>query len=320
MTELKERLAKMNAPISDESFVAYLRISLSLAPSFRNLFTTLSTTARQTGKKLTPADVIWHLTEEATSVEIKDTINKSNAVMMATTSKSKDGKGKNKSKSNVLCTNLSNCGHHGHTKDQCFEEGGGKADQAPEWWKKKKAKEKKASVNVAKEKPAEPDNFAMLATTIPDDQTALTCTSDFHSEAHAASNYSGIIIDSGASRKFFPDHSKFLNYQEFINHEPIRAADGPTFRALGKGDIQIMLPNRNHKSTRITLKEVYYSPIMAFTLISVSCVDHAGFSLLIKGGICEIRTATSIIIGCIPQIRGLYCVSDSKTPSHPTHR
>jgi hypothetical protein len=34
MTELRERLAKMNAPIPDEAFVSYLRTSLSLAPSF----------------------------------------------------------------------------------------------------------------------------------------------------------------------------------------------------------------------------------------------------------------------------------------------
>ena len=45
MRELRERLAEMNAPISDESFVSYLRTLLSLTPSFRNLFTTLSTTA-----------------------------------------------------------------------------------------------------------------------------------------------------------------------------------------------------------------------------------------------------------------------------------
>ena len=327
MTELRERLAEMNSPVSDESFVSYLRTSLSLAPSFRNLFTTLSTTVRQTGKKLSPTDVIWHLTEEAASVEIEDTINKSNAVMMATTSKSKDGKGndKNKSKSDVLCTNLPNCGRRGHTKDQCFEDGGGKADQAPEWWKKKKAKGKKGSANVAEDKTAdknEPEDYAMLATTdpdTPDDTTALTCTSDFRSEALAASNHSGIIIDSGASRHFSPDRSKFLNYKEFSNHEPIRAADGRTFYALGKGNIQIILPNGSNKSMRITLKEVYYSPIMAFTLISVSCVDRAGFSLLIKGGICEIRTAVSIIIGRIPQTRGLYRVSDSKIPSRPTH-
>ena len=84
----------MNAPLSDESFISYLRTSLSLAPSFCNLFTTLSTTAHQTGKKLTASDVIWHLTEEATSVEIKDTINKLNAVMMASTSKAGKGKGR----------------------------------------------------------------------------------------------------------------------------------------------------------------------------------------------------------------------------------
>ena len=327
MTELRERLAEMNAPVSDESFVSYLRTSLSLAPSFRNLFTTLSTTARQTGKKLTASDVIWHLTEEATSVEVEDTINKSNAAMMASTSKSKDDKGKGKSnksnkssKDDILCSNT-NCGRRGHTGDQCWAEGGGKAGQAPEWWKKI-TKSKKASANVAENKSAnkdEPDNFAMLASIFPNDETALTCTSDFQSEAHAASSHSGIIIDSGASRHFSPDRSKFLNYQEFVNQEPIRAADGCTFHALGKGDIQIMLPNGNNKSTRIMLKEVYYSPIMAFTLISVSCVDRAGFSLLIRGGICEIKTTASNIIGRIPQVRGLYRISDNKSPSRPLH-
>ena len=83
----------------------------------------------------------------------------------------------------------------------------------------------------------------MLAITIPDDVTALTCTSDFRSEALTTSNHSGIIIDSGTSRHFSPDRSKFLNYKEFSNHKPIRAADRRTFHALGKGDIQITLPN-----------------------------------------------------------------------------
>jgi hypothetical protein len=266
-----------------------------------------------------PMWVIWHLTEEATSVEIEDNINKSNAAMMASASKPK-GKGKDKEKSNksdVLCTNTPNCGRRGHTKDQCWEKGGGKEGQAPDWWKKK-AKDKKASANSAenetKEKD-EPDDYAMLAT-IPDDEAAITCTSDFHSEAHTVSNKSRIIIDSGASRHFSPDRSKFLNYEEFVNQEPIRAADGRTFHALGKGDIKITFPNGNQKPTLITLKEVYYSPIMAFTLVSVSCVDRAGFSLLIKGGTCEIRTSASKVIGRIPQIRGLYRITDTKSSPH----
>ena len=318
MTELRERLAEMNAPVSDESFVSYIRTSLSLAPSFRSLFTTLSATAHQTGKKLTPSDVIWHLTEEATSIEIEDNINKTNAAMLAATSKTKGekGKGKNKSakssKDEKQCTNT-NCGRTGHTIDQCWEEGGGKAGQAPDWWKKK-TKGKKASANVAEGKSSEkdePENYAMAAFILPDDPEALVCTSDFRSEAHAIPNHSESIVDSGASRHFSPDRSKFVNYEEFINSEPIRAADGRTFSALGKGDLKIYLPNGNQKPTPITLKNVLYSPHMAFTLISVSCVDRAGFSLFIKGGNCIIRSPTSKIIGTIPENRGLYRIADT---------
>ena len=139
--------------------------------------------------------------------------------MMASTSKTKDskGKGKDKAKSkrdDLLCTNTPNCGRRGHTSDQCYEKGGGKEGQAPEWWNKmKKAKANKVSANAAESKTAEkdePDNFAMLASTTSDDLTALTCTSDFHAEAHAASNHSGIIINSGASCHFSPDRSKSL--------------------------------------------------------------------------------------------------------------
>ena len=239
---------------------------------------------------------------------------------MASTSKPKEGKGKWKDKyksqkNDVLCTNTPNCGRCGHTKDKCWEKGGGKEGQAPDWWKK--SKDKKASANSAEAKTDEkdePENYAMLAFTIPipNDQTALVCTSDFRDEAHAASNQSGIIIDSGASCHFSLDHPKFLNFKEFVNKEPIRAADGRTFHALGKGDIQIRLPNGKQGSTLITLKEVYYSPIMAFTLVSVSCVDRAGFSLIIGGGICEIKTSKSKVIGCIPEICCLYRIQDSK--------
>ena len=53
---------------------------------------------------------------------------------------------------------------------------------------------------------------------------------------------------------------------------------------------------------------------MAFTLISVSCVTRAGFSLFIKGGTCTIRSPTSKVIGSIPEIRGLYRVVNTQIP------
>jgi hypothetical protein len=58
---------------------------------------------------------------------------------------------------------------------------------------------------------------------------------------------------------------------------------------------------------------------MAFTLISVSCVDRAGFSLVIGGGFCEIKSSKGTPIGRIPQIRGLYRVLDSSTSHKLNH-
>ena len=226
-----------------------------------------------------------------TSAEIDDSINKSNTAMLAATSKARGGKGKDQDKSSrddLLCTNP-NCGRRGHTKDQCWQKGGGKEGQAPDWWLKRVGKQDSANVIVESTPESnEPENYAMLSYHVPDDPTALVCTSDFSTEAHTVSNHTGTILDTGASHHFSPNCSKFLNYEELTNPEPIRAADGQTFSALGKGDLPMELPNRDQKPTPIMLKNVYYSPHMAFTLISVSCIDQAGFSLLIKGGTCII--------------------------------
>ncbi|KAJ6536211.1 hypothetical protein B0H19DRAFT_1003954, partial [Mycena capillaripes] len=47
-----------------------------------------------------------------------------------------------------------------------------------------------------------------------------------------------ILIDAGATRHFSPDRSSFLNFEE-IPPVPIRAADGRTFSATGRGDLKV---------------------------------------------------------------------------------
>ena len=66
---------------------------------------TLSATAHQIGKKLTPTDMIWHLIEEATSAKIKDNINKSNDAMLAATSKAKSRNSRS-SENNILISKI----------------------------------------------------------------------------------------------------------------------------------------------------------------------------------------------------------------------
>ena len=90
---------------------------------------------------------------------------------------------------------------------------------------------------------------------------AVTATLDLGaSEADA-------ILDSGASRHFSPHWFKFLNF-EAINRQ-IKTADGHTFRAVGKGDVPLTLPN-GKLTMSVLLKDCMYAPEMAFTLISVS--------------------------------------------------
>jgi hypothetical protein len=321
MTEIKERLAEINCQISDESFVAYIRTSISLVPNFRSLITTLSATSHESGKKLTSTNLIWHLNEEANSVALEENINKSNEAMIAATAKARGStsKGKEKEKKDSPRCSNPNCKKKGHTNDNCWEKGGGKESEAPDWWKKlkekseeKKKKSEKGKTANATEKSDdaddEPENFAMLSYSIPKDPSTLECTSDFQHEAHTASQSNGTILDCGASTHFSPEKSKLLNYQE-ITPEPVKAADGRIFKATGKGDLKIDLPNGDQKPTPVTLKNVYYSPFLAFTLISVGTLDRLGYILHIRGGLCIIRSPKNITIAQIPLIRGLYRVN-----------
>ena len=112
-----------------------------------------------------------------------------------------------------------------------------------------------------------------------------------------------IIIDCGASSHFTPDRNSLTNYQE-LTALPIRAADGRTFPALGCGDMQIHFPMGNSKKpTLITLKDVYYSPHLAFTLVSCTRMTRVGFKVLLEGSECKVYSPTYKVIGVIPNRR-----------------
>lgn len=173
----------------------------------------------------------------------------------------------NSSRATLKCTN---CKRTGHEKADCYAEGGGKANKAPDWWKKgvESAKGKKQAHAAQKEASDDEDcsfivdagNVAFTAaledefldpefdvsflddsSPLPDDE-ALAVTSDFRDmdKAHNAADIQqhGIVIDTSASRRFTPDCNQLINFTP-IELSPIRAADWHTFNALGKGNMQI---------------------------------------------------------------------------------
>ena len=331
MNTLRERLAKIGSPISDVQFNAYIQTSLSLTTHYQPLLTTLSTTARQTRTALTSDDLIWHLVEEASTIKLKASVNKAHAALVAAHGKSnkgsskngkgKDGKGKGK-KSGPKC---SNCKLKGHTNDNCFAKGGGKKHQAPDWWKQKqeaKAKETKKmeSANAAVRISLKCKNHAYVTVGPTDfiplddeDFDSLIITSGHNHEAHGVSSSTDLIVDCGASSHFSPDKSKFTNFEP-ISPKSIRAADRHTFSAIGRGDLIITLPVKNGEyGPQVTLKRVYCAPKMAFTLVSVACLDKAGCFLTIEDGKCKICSLWPYrtILGYVPRVNNLYCLDSS---------
>ncbi|KAG6806257.1 hypothetical protein H0H87_002960, partial [Tephrocybe sp. NHM501043] len=72
---------------------------MSLATSFKPLFTALATALRTSGKPTTSEELIWHLTEEANSKTIEDNINKQHEAMISAHTKSKGESNNSKGKS-----------------------------------------------------------------------------------------------------------------------------------------------------------------------------------------------------------------------------
>ncbi|KAF7334060.1 Retrovirus-related Pol polyprotein from transposon TNT 1-94 [Mycena venus] len=214
-----------------------------------------------------------------------------------------------------------NCKKKGHSKSDCFAPGGGKEHDRPEWYVKqqeasKKNKEKKTAGA------ADDDDDVALVIGVPedddDDNVAFTVTSDFREEeAHTSSTSASVdmIVDSGATRHFSPDRAKFITFKE-IPPVPIRAADGRSFSATGKGSYQTFFPmGPGQRPTRATLLNTYYSPHMAYTLISVSTLDRAGFAVHVSDGKCLFRSPNPARkpVAIFPIIRGLYRAVSSAT-------
>ena len=147
-----------------------------------------------------------------------------------------------------------------------------------------------------------------------DELFAFVCTSSYANVAEALKvpkSKLGTCVDSGASRDYCPDRERFTNYQQ-INHN-ITTADGRTVKAIGMGDMHVELPNGS-KKTKTIFKNAIHAPEMAFTLISISRLDKAGYSVTFNKGMCTIEDKNGRVIATIPHSDGLYRVVASNEP------
>jgi hypothetical protein len=88
-------------------------------------------------------------------------------------------------------------------------------------------------------------------------------------------------------------------------------ADGRMLTTASVGDLHIDLPNGLDK-TKTILKNAVHAPDMAFTLISISQLDKARFSILFNKGMCTIKDTSARMIAMIPNSKGLYKIAATK--------
>lgn len=250
-------------------------------------------------------DLIAFLLEEAHHRVINAERSKNSEQALAAHSKKRRGKGKQKAKdddnalsadSDITCHN---CKRKGHKQADCWSKGGGKEGQGP---RQKKGKKTETAVVAAAN---DEDNELF----------AFTCTSDFANVAETLQvpkSRLGTCIDSGASRVYSPDRTKFTNYRSIDRR--ITAADGRELKAIGMGDLEIELPN-GPKTTKMKFEKAIHSPDMAFTLISISRLDKAGYKVIFNKGMCTIMNPKGHVIATIPHSDGLYRVIAAKTSS-----
>ena len=280
----------------------------SLPESYRPTLQTITASERVSklsGSQSTTmksGDLIAFIIEEAHHRVINEERNKNAESALAARSKGtgkSNRKEKGESKPDVICDN---CEKPGHTGAQCYSKGGGCEGQGPKQKARAKAKAKESETAVVATNDEEGDLFA------------FTCTSDYVAQAdqlEVAKSKLGTCIDSGASRDYCPDRSKFSNYKAIQRR--ITTADGRTLKAIGSGDLHLELPNGSGK-TKMVFKNAIHAPDMAFTLISISRLDEAGYSVTFNKRMCTVRSPNGKTIATIPHVGGMYKIATPVSP------
>ena len=299
MLQRRDNLIKIGSTMSETRF--NIIIMSSLPESYRPTLQTITASERMSklsGDKtsiMKSDDLISFIIEEAQHRVINDERTKTAESALAARLKKAGKSEKDEDEPDVTCDN---CKKPGHTKEQCYSKGGGSEGQGP----RQKRKAKKSETATVATNDDEGDLFA------------FTCSSDYAAVAERLEmpkSRLGTCIDSGASMDYCPDRARFTNYKSI--QRKIMTADGRTLMAIGSGDLHIELPNGSGK-TKVVFKNAIHAPEMAFTLISISRLDQAGYTVTFNKRVCTITDPNGKTIATIPHVDGMYKIATTVSP------
>ena len=281
----KQNLAAVGGLLGDAEFAAI--ITNSMPNSYYTRIQSIMDLSSITGQVIPIEFLIGKLNEEYD----RRCINKvtENALAAAAAAHGFNAPTGGGGRSQVECYN---CHGRGHIARNCRKKGGGREGQP--WPKPREddaaANAAKANTNAATEK-----GFLALGNMV---SSAL---------AAAPGQYID-VFDSGASVHISPYRERFVRFRELNPARAITAANSEQFIATGEGDVEIRVPNGS-TTQLLTLRDVLYSPAVAFALVSIKRADEGGFTTIFEHGECRIvERASNLDVARIPLANGLYQV------------
>ena len=119
------------------------------------------------------------------------------------------------------------------------------------------------------------------------------------------------IIDSGATTHICNDRQMFVRLGQ-INPFEIKVGDKSNVRAVGRGDVELMLPAKDNKVKRCKLSDVVYAPTMGYNMLSVRVMSRAGHKIVFEESSCTVQNGGKII--AYGEVRNsLYCLVTSSS-------
>ena len=280
MARLCDEIAMSGKKLEDADFVSIL--TNSLPRSYDNIKSTLSFTASALDKVPDAWSVIRVVEEEYDRRQARTSGSSAGSSVSAAPDSSSQGQSSSRRKRNI-CTNTRCRSRHNHEFKDCRSPGGplrGRdTPQEMEYSESDSDVTGPLFLGGAVVDPAPPDPSKRLEVY----STAVSC--------HMS-----------------PYRDAFTDFVS-IDPRPISLANGRTIEAVGKGSMNITVPNGD-KSSVILLRNVLYVPTMASTYVSVSRVVSAGFTARFQGG--KLRffdpRKDDKVVGIIHQIDRLWAV------------
>jgi len=317
MLKLREELAATGKTITEDHFTSILTNSLPTSV-YGTVITTAYTALKMHDRSPTSRQLIEAIEEEYTRRQFASGGQGSSTALFA----NPQGQSKrNKKKKPNRCTNVKCRYRHTHEFKDCRSEGGPQHASNPLPVRNPQNSQNGQNAqggrnarqmmraNIAQDAEESIDHaFSTIASFSTADITASTDPSERVE-----------VYDSGATCHMSPYIDAFTNF-EFINSRAISAADNRTFEAVGKGNLHINIPNGDG-FTSVTLRDVLYAPTIAFTLISLSRADKAGYTTIIEDGELHLidRANNNKVVGRIPARNGLWSVRSSKALENGTN-